>query len=165
MQDPWEPRDIARVAVFAAIIVVLGLTGPIPVPGLVPITAQTAGVMLAGAVLGWKRSAAAILIVLALVAIGLPILSGGRGGLGVFVGPTAGFLLGWLPGAMVTGAISEVKSARVAFLCDSSANASCSSRVKWYLSAHSSPNTPIALPSYGLVRPSQAMWSTSLPSP
>ena len=44
----WEARDIARIAVFAALIVVLGLMGPIPVPGLVPITAQTLGVMLAG---------------------------------------------------------------------------------------------------------------------
>ena len=103
----WEARDIARIAVFAALIVVLGLMGPIPVPGLVPITAQTLGVMLAGTVLGPKRAAAAVLVVLALVAIGLPVLSGGRGGLGVFLGPTVGFLLGWLPAAVVTGLIAQ----------------------------------------------------------
>jgi len=103
----WEARDIARIAVFAALIVVLGLMGPIPVPGLVPITAQTLGVMLAGTVLGPKRAAAAVLVVFALVAIGLPVLSGGRGGLGVFLGPTVGFLLGWLPAAVVTGLIAQ----------------------------------------------------------
>ncbi|WP_105565137.1 biotin transporter BioY [Microbacterium halophytorum] len=105
--DPWEARDTARVAVFAAIIVVLGLMGPIPVPGLVPITAQTLGVMLAGTVLGWKRGAAAVVVVLVLVAIGLPVLSGGRGGLGVFLGPTVGYLVGWVPGVIVIGLIAQ----------------------------------------------------------
>lgn len=107
MRDNWEARDTARIAVFAAIIVVLGLMGPIPVPGLVPITAQTLGVMLAGTVLGWKRGAAAVLVVYALVAIGLPVLAGGRGGLGVFVGPTVGYLLGWLPGVVIIGLIAH----------------------------------------------------------
>lgn len=106
-RDPWEARDLARVAVFAALIVVLGLMGPVPVPGLVPITAQTLGVMLAGTVLGWKRGGAAVLVVLVLVAIGLPVLAGGRGGLGVFAGPTVGYLIGWLPGAMITGLIAH----------------------------------------------------------
>jgi biotin transport system substrate-specific component len=107
-EQSWEARDLARVAVFAALIVVLGLMGPIPVPGLpVPVTAQTLGVMLAGTVLGGRRAGAAVLIVFVLVAIGLPVLAGGRGGLGVFVGPTVGFLLGWLPGAMVAGWIAH----------------------------------------------------------
>ena len=107
MKDVWEARDIARVAVFTAIIVVLGLMGPIPVPGLVPITAQTLGVMLAGAVLGWKRAAASVLVLYALVAIGLPVLAGGHGGLGVFVGPSVGYLIGWLPGAITIGLIAQ----------------------------------------------------------
>lgn len=105
--DRWEARDVARVAVFAGLIVVLGVVGPIPVPGLVPITAQTLGVMLAGVVLGAKRGAAAVGIVFALVAIGLPVLAGGRGGLGVFVGPTAGYLIGWLPAVVVIGLIAH----------------------------------------------------------
>ncbi|WP_261167223.1 biotin transporter BioY [Microbacterium sp. Marseille-Q6965] len=104
----WEARDLARIAVFAALIVVLGLMGPIPVPGLpVPVTAQTLGVMLAGTVLGGRRAGAAVLVVFVLVAIGLPVLAGGRGGLGVFAGPTVGFLLGWLPGAIVAGWIAH----------------------------------------------------------
>jgi len=105
-------RDIARIAIFAAIIVALGLLGTIPV-GPVPVTAQTLGVMLAGAVLGPKRGALAVLIVMVLVAVGLPVLSGGRGGLGVFVGPTAGYLLGWIPGALLMGAIVHLGQTRV----------------------------------------------------
>lgn len=97
-------RDLARIAVFAALIVVLG-TVTVPLPGGVPLTAQTLGVMLAGAVLGPRRAPLAVLLVLVLAAIGLPVLAGGRGGLGVFVGPTAGYLLGWVVGAVVIGLI------------------------------------------------------------
>ncbi|WP_197517294.1 biotin transporter BioY [Microbacterium karelineae] len=109
----WEARDIARIAVFAGIIIVLGLMGPIPMPGLVPITAQTLGVMLAGAVLGWQRGAAAVLVVLLLVAVGLPVLAGGRGGLGIFVGPTAGYAIGWIFGAAAVGFLAHAGARRL----------------------------------------------------
>jgi biotin transport system substrate-specific component len=102
----FDTRDIARIAVFAAIIAALGLVGPIPVPGLVPITAQTLGIILAGAVLGPRRGAAAVTVFLLLVFIGLPLLSGGHGGAAVFVGVTAGYLIGWIPGAFVVGVIA-----------------------------------------------------------
>src|SRR5690606_17569617 len=71
MRDNWEARDIARVAVFAALIVVLGFIGPILVPGLVPITAQTLGVMLAGGVRGAKRGGGVGIVSFALVCIGV----------------------------------------------------------------------------------------------
>ena len=103
-----SPRDtsatLGRVAVFAALIIVLG-TVVVPLPGGVPITAQTLGVMLAGLVLGPRVAPWAIVLVLALAALGLPVLAGGRGGLGVFVGPTAGYLLGWIAGVIVIGLV------------------------------------------------------------
>jgi biotin transport system substrate-specific component len=100
--------DLARVSVFAALIAVLGLPGALNVFGdAVPITLQTFGVMLAGAILGTWRGALAVAVLLVLVAAGLPLLAGGRGGLGVFAGPSAGFLIGWLPGAALTGWIVE----------------------------------------------------------
>jgi biotin transport system substrate-specific component len=110
--------DLARIATFAAIIAVLGLPGTIPVAGgAVPITLQTLGVMLAGTILGWRRAAIAILVVLLLVATGLPLLSGGRGGFGVFLGPSAGYLIGWVFGAAVIGLIARSpKSARPSWL-------------------------------------------------
>lgn len=95
---------MALIATFAGLIVVLGLVGTLYAFGaVVPITAQTLGVMLAGAILGWKRAVAAVLVVLALCAAGLPVLAGGRGGLGVFASPTVGYLLGWTVGAAVVG--------------------------------------------------------------
>ncbi len=101
-------RDLVLVSLFAAIIVALGLLPAIPLAFIpVPITAQTLGVMLAGLILGRRRGAAAVLVVFVLVAIGLPVLAGGRGGLGSFAAPTAGFLIGWLPAAYVAGALAE----------------------------------------------------------
>jgi biotin transport system substrate-specific component len=101
-------RDIVLVALFAAIMVVLGLLPPITLGFIpVPITAQSLGVMLAGCILGARRGAAAMLLVLLLVAIGLPVLSGGRGGLAIFAGPTAGYIIGWVVGAFVCGLIAE----------------------------------------------------------
>ena len=105
--NKFDTRDIARIAIFAAIIAALGLIGPIPVPGLVPITAQTLGIILAGTVLGPRRGAAAVTVFLLLVFIGLPLLSGGYGGAGVFAGVSAGYLVGWIPGAFVVGLIAH----------------------------------------------------------
>jgi biotin transport system substrate-specific component len=94
---------VAQVAVFAAIIAALSVVPPFG--GVVPITAQTLGVMLAGAILGPWRGAAAVIVLEVLVLFGLPLLAGGHGGAAVFVGPTAGYLLGWIPGALVIGLI------------------------------------------------------------
>jgi biotin transport system substrate-specific component len=104
-----KTRDLAYVALFAAIVAVLGLVPPVPVSGFpVPITAQTLGVMLAGSVLGAKRGGLALLVFLAVVAVGAPVLSGGRGGLSVFVGPTAGFLYSWPVAAFVVGLLTQL---------------------------------------------------------
>ncbi len=101
-------RAIVHVALFAAIIGALGLMPPIAVPFVpVPITAQTLGVMLAGAILGPRRGALAVILFVALVAAGLPLLAGGRGGLAVFASPTVGFLVGFIPGAFVTGLLVD----------------------------------------------------------
>ncbi|MEN5161841.1 biotin transporter BioY [Achromobacter spanius] len=99
-----KSNNTVLVALFAALIVVLSLMPPIPMPGIpVPITLQTLGAMLAGAMLGPVRGALACLLYLALAAVGLPVLPGGRGGLGAFFGPTGGFLVGMVAGAFVTG--------------------------------------------------------------
>lgn len=100
-------KNVALIALFAALIAALGLIPKITLGFGVPITAQSLGVMLCGTILGSKRGALAVLLFLLLVAIGLPLLSGGRGGLGLFVSPSAGFLIGWPIAAFVTGLIVE----------------------------------------------------------
>lgn len=98
--------DLARIVVFAAFIAVLGIF-----PGIhfgasgVPVIIQNAGPLLAGVLLGARRGTASVVLLLTLTAIGLPLLSGGRGGLAPFVGPSGGFLLGWILSALVAGLI------------------------------------------------------------
>ncbi|MDS2173981.1 biotin transporter BioY [Nesterenkonia sp. CL21] len=100
-------RGIAQMAMFAALVAVLGQPFAIPVVAGVPITLQTLGVMLAGAILGPWRGAGAMVLLHALVVAGLPLLAQGSGGLGVYAGPTAGFALGWIPAALVVGALTQ----------------------------------------------------------
>jgi len=101
-------RDLVLAALFAAIIVALGLVPPISLGFIpVPVTAQSLGVMLAGVILGAKRGGFAVFLVLILVAIGLPVLSGYRGGLATFLSTTGGYLVGWFFAAVVTGYCSE----------------------------------------------------------
>lgn len=105
--DTQTRRDIPLIAIFAGVVAALGLFPAISAfGGAVPITAQSLGVMLAGAILGPRRGALALVVVLALVAIGLPLLAGGRGGLGVFAGPSVGYLVGWPVAAYTVGALT-----------------------------------------------------------
>jgi len=101
---PLSAQDLARIAVFAALIAVLGLPGTVVLfGGAVPVTAQTLGVMLAGAVLGARRGFLAVLTFCVLVLAGLPLLAGGRGGLGVLASPSAGYFLAFPLAALVVG--------------------------------------------------------------
>lgn len=101
--------DITQAAVFAALIAALGLPGTITVGTAgVPITFQTLGVMLAGAILGPKKGTLSVVIFMVLAIAGLPILSGGRNGLTALSSPTAGFFVGFLPGVIVIGVLTAL---------------------------------------------------------
>jgi biotin transport system substrate-specific component len=107
-QRVFSASGIAMTATFVGVIAAMGLIPAVSIPGVsVPITIQSMGVMLAGSILGRWRGAAAVTIFLVLVALGLPLLSGGRGGLGVFFGPSVGFLIGFPVAAFVIGWLSE----------------------------------------------------------
>lgn len=109
-------RNVVLVALFAALIAVLGLIPALPLASGIPLTAQSMGVMLCGTILGARRGALAVLLFLGLVALGLPLLAGGRGGLGVFATPWAGFLFGFPLAAFVAGLVmrgNRVKSVSV----------------------------------------------------
>ena len=99
--------DLARVAVFAGIIAALSLPAQFFLFGsAVPVTLQTLGVMLAGLVLGARLGALAVLVYLAIGAIGVPVFAGGAAGLAQFAGPTGGYLIAFPLGAFVTGLIA-----------------------------------------------------------
>lgn len=102
-------RDVALVAVFGALIVVLGLVPAVPVNAIgVEITLQTLGIILAGLVLGPGRGVAAVSVYVGLGLAGLPVFAGGAGGLGVLATPSLGYILGWFPGVLLTGILAVV---------------------------------------------------------
>ncbi|SJL82611.1 biotin transporter BioY [Vibrio palustris] len=100
-------KHVAYVALFAALIAALGLVPKLTLGFGVPITAQNLGIMLCGTILGAKRGSQAVLLFLLLVAVGLPLLSGGNGGLGVFFSVSGGFLISWPISALIIGWIVE----------------------------------------------------------
>ncbi|MCJ8013594.1 biotin transporter BioY [Paenibacillus sp. KQZ6P-2] len=103
-----KTKEMVFAALFAAFIGVLGLIPPIPLGFIpVPITVQTLGVMLAGCFLGKKTGAISVILFLVLVAIGLPLLSGGRGGLSHLIGPSTGYFISWPIAAFCIGFMTE----------------------------------------------------------
>ena len=92
----WKP------VLFAVLMWLSAAAGEIPIPGTpVPITLQTFVVMLAGLMLPWRQAGAAVATYLAAGAVGLPVFAGGASTMAL-VGPSAGFLIGFLPAAVVT---------------------------------------------------------------
>jgi biotin transport system substrate-specific component len=95
-------RELTYAGLFTALIAG-GAFVSVPV-GSVPFTLQVLFVLLAGMLLGPRLAA---LSVLAYLALGLvaPVYAGGTSGLGVLLGPTGGYLWGFLPAALLTGAV------------------------------------------------------------
>ena len=80
----------------------------IPLPFTpVPITGQTFAVLLTGAALGARRGAAAMGLYVLEGLAGLPVFAGGASGLARLLGPTGGYLLGYIAAAYLTGTLAE----------------------------------------------------------
>jgi len=98
-------RDLIITALFTALTAVGGIMS-IPL-GPVPITLQTFFVILSGLILGAKLGALSQITYVVLGLVGLPIFSGGYGGLGAIVRPSFGFLIGYIVAAYVIGKLTE----------------------------------------------------------
>ena len=88
-------------ALFAALIAACTLIS-IPMPSGVPITLQTFAVALCGFILPLPYAAVAVVVYLAVGAVGLPVFAGFRGGLSVLASATGGFLVGFIPMAALS---------------------------------------------------------------
>jgi biotin transport system substrate-specific component len=73
----------------------------------VPMTLQTFAVFLIGLTYGWRLGGITVALYLLEGALGLPVFSGGKGGMIVFMGPTAGYLVGFLLAATACGWFAE----------------------------------------------------------
>lgn len=91
-------RDMIYIAMFAIIIAICSW---ISVPATVPFTLQTFGVFVTVGVLGGKRGSLSVLVYLLLGVIGVPVFAGFSGGLGVLLGSTGGYIIGFLFSALI----------------------------------------------------------------
>ena len=92
---------IGKPVLFAVLMWLASAAGEISIPGTpVPITLQTFVMMLAGLMLSWCQAGSAVVLYLAAGAAGLPVFAGGASTAALF-GPSAGFLIGFLPAAIV----------------------------------------------------------------
>ena len=98
-------RSVILVALGTAMLT-LSAKVSLPLP-YVPMTLQTLVVLVIGAAYGWRLGSVTIMAYLAEGAVGFPVFAGPVGGLAPLVGPTAGYLFGFVAAALVTGWLSE----------------------------------------------------------
>ncbi len=104
-----------RMTVYASLFAALIAAGSyIAIPaGPVPIVLQNFFVMLAGLLLGRRWASMSVFIYLLAGSLGLPVFAGGAAGIGRVMGPTGGYLMGYLPAAFLIAVISEKGRGRV----------------------------------------------------
>jgi biotin transport system substrate-specific component len=105
----FKAKAIPLVALFAG-LTALGAYIFIPLPFTpVPITLQTFFVYLAGDILGANLSALSQIIYVLVGALGLPVFAGGKGTIAILIGPTGGYLIGFIPAAFVISKLVNIK--------------------------------------------------------
>jgi len=110
----WPSKADARFAALRAAVLVatgaalLTLSAKVQVPlPFVPMTMQTLVVLLIGASYGWRLGGATVGLYLLQGAMGMPVFAGPTAGIGYMMGPTGGFLFGFLAAALVMGFMAE----------------------------------------------------------
>ncbi len=93
-------RDMAEVGLFTAVLVICSW---LSIPATVPFTLQTLAIFLSAGLLGTRKSVAVVIVYLLLGAAGVPVFSGFRGGIGAILGPTGGYMIGFIPAVIIVG--------------------------------------------------------------
>lgn len=102
-------KQIVLVGMFAALLAIISPFQIILPFSPVPITLQIIGVTLAASILGSKLGSLSIIIYIVLGAIGLPIFAGFKSGVPTLVGPTGGYIIGFIVSAYFIGRFIEIK--------------------------------------------------------
>ncbi len=116
-------RQLVLIGLFLALFMVASNVIPAVqlVPG-VPVTLQVLVVLLAGALLGIPGVLVFLGMLFVMTLVGIPMMSGFRSGAAVLIGPTAGYIWGWIPLGVAAGIFSRLKIRKdwpsvTAFLC------------------------------------------------
>ena len=97
--------DMVYIGVFAVLMTICSW---ISIPTVIPVTLQTFAVFLAVAVLGGKRGTMAVVVYVLLGVVGIPVFSGFTGGIGMLMGNTGGYILGFIFSTLVIWAIEKL---------------------------------------------------------
>ena len=110
-----KARDLAHIALCTALIAVCAWISIRFIPNM-PFTLQVFGVAFAAYFLGAKKSLLAVAAYLLLGLIGAPVFNGGMGGAQQFAGYTGGFLIGFLPMALIISLVGAAGKEKIPFL-------------------------------------------------
>ena len=117
MHDLFAIHRLVWTALLAALIAA-GAFIAIPLPiSPVSVTLQTLFIVLAGLILGPKYGLFAVLLYIVAGAFGLPIFSGGKGGVGVLLGPTGGYFVGFIVCVIISGKARNLPFFPATLLC------------------------------------------------
>ena len=98
MNNTSKTRDTVFVALFAVLIAVCAW---ISIPTTIPFTMQTFGVFFALNFLGGKKGTLCVVIYLLMGIIGIPVFANGTAGIGIIMGMTGGYMIGWIFSGLV----------------------------------------------------------------
>ena len=102
--------DMVLIAMFAVIIAVCSW---LSIPGEVPVTLQTFGVFCAVGLLGGKRGTLSVVIYILLGLVGVPVFAGFKGGVGSLIGPTGGYIIGFVFTALVYWLVTKLLGTKI----------------------------------------------------
>ncbi len=97
----FTTSNMALIAIFTALLAICSWISLSIGP--VPFTLQTFGVCVAAGLLGAKRGTVSVVVYILLGAVGVPVFAGFKGGPAVLVGPTGGYIIGFVLSAIVIG--------------------------------------------------------------
>jgi biotin transporter BioY len=110
--DMFRPLTKVRAAIYEVLLVVAGTfliaaSAQISIGWPVPITGQTFAVLFIAALYGSKRAVVTIITYIAEGLLGLPVFAGGKFGIATLLGPTGGYLAGFVFAAFIVGWLAE----------------------------------------------------------
>lgn len=103
----FRALDLVYIGLSAALIAACAW---ISIPLAVPFTLQTLGICLVSALFGFKRGTLATVVYVIIGAIGVPVFSGFKGGIGVLLGSTGGYIIGFIFTALIVGLVADKTS-------------------------------------------------------
>ncbi|MSS19694.1 biotin transporter BioY [Pseudoramibacter porci] len=108
MSTKPKTRNLVFTALLAAFMAILGPLS-IPLPGGVPLSPLTFALFLSAYLLGWRFGTLAVAVYLLLGFFGVPVFSGFTAGAGRLLGPTGGYLIGYILAALIAGKLCETR--------------------------------------------------------